>query len=219
MRFIVCSYFTKDKVYPKHARNLIESLEKFGITHDVVCIDSLGSWQKNTHYKPTFALEMLEKHYPLSIVVVDADAIFCRYPEYFNKLDNCPEVNIAVHVLDHSKYKRNHLVPELLSGTIFLKNTAKTKQIIDSWIQECKKDPKIWDQRALDVVLKKCKYHLLPEQYCTIFDYMSSVENPVIKHFQASRENRRGVTTKRKRNVSTPRRVIKNGTVRIRRIY
>jgi len=155
MGFIVCSYFTKDEIYPKYARNLVESLEIFGITHDVVCIDSIGSWQENTQYKPTFALRMLEKHYPQSIIVVDADAVFCRHPDYFDKLDSAPEVNIAVHVLDHSKYRRKTLAPEMLSGTIFLKNTEITKQIVDKWIQECKKDPKLWDQRALANVLKR----------------------------------------------------------------
>jgi len=156
---------------------------------------------------------MLEKHHPNSVVYVDVDAIFCRHPKYFDKLDSTPEVNIAVHVLDHSKYRRKNHPPEMLSGTIFLKNTEITKQIVDEWILECRKDPKLWDQRALANVLRRYKYHLLPEEYTMIFDYMSSVKNPVIKHFQASREARRKVSTKKKQIVVLPRRVVKNGNV------
>jgi len=222
--WIVCAYFTKNTSYEEHVKNLVNSLEQFNLPHEITSVDNRGNWYANTQYKPTFLKQMLEKHYPYSVIYVDADAIFCRYPEYFNKLDQEQNVDIAVYILDHSRYQRKNRAPEMLSGTIFLKNTATTKQIVEEWIQECRKDPKIWDQRALDAVLKHHRYHLLPEEYCTIFDYMASVKNPVIKHFQASRESRsrKGGSGNRKprQNVSTSkprRRVVQNGIVRIRR--
>lgn len=214
----VCAFFTTNTAYESHSKKFIESVEQFSLPYDVVPIENKGSWYANTQYKPTFLKKMLEKHFPESVVYVDIDAIFCRYPGYFDKLEATPEVNIAVHVLDHSKYRRKNHPPEMLSGTIFLKNTIITNEVVNKWILECKKDPKLWDQQALATVLKKHKYHLLPEEYCTIFDYMSSVKNPAIKHFQASRESRRG-NVEKKQSVVLPRRVVKNGNVhKIRRI-
>lgn len=217
--WIICAYYTKNTSYEEHSRKFVESLEQFNLSHDVVPMDNKGDWYANMQYKPTFLKQMLEKHHPDSVIYVDVDAIFCRYPKYFDRLDQdrSLDIDIAVHLLDHSKYRRKNHPPELLSGTIFLKNTTTTKQIVDKWIQECKKDPKLWDQRALATVLRKHKYHLLPEEYCTIFDYMSSVEDPVIKHFQASRENRGGTNVKKKRSIALPRRIVRNGVVHVRR--
>ena len=218
--WIICAYYTKNTMYEECVEKLRQSIEVFNLPHDIVPIDDLGDWYKNTQYKPVFLQQMLEKHPLHSIVYIDADAVFFRYPEYFNKLDNTSDVNIAVHVLNHSKYRRKNRPPEMLSGTIFLKNTTTTKQIVDEWIQECKKGPKLWDQCALATILRGYKYHLLPEEYCTIFDYMSSVKNPVIKHFQASREARKSSTkssTKKKRIHSVKRRVVRNGVTHIRR--
>ena len=218
--WIICAYYTKNTTYENHSKNFVESLKEFNLPHDVTAIDNRGDWYANMQYKPVFLKQMLEKHHSNSVVYVDIDAIFCRYPNYFDKLDQDQEqdVNVAVHILNHSKYRRKNQPPELLSGTIFLKNTVKTKQIVNEWIQECKKDSKMWDQRALANVLKKYKYHLLPEEYVVIFDYMSSIKNPVIKHFQASRESRRKTNVRKTRKVRTSRRIVNNGVVRIRRI-
>lgn len=216
--WLICAYYTKNTSYENHSKKFIESLEQFSLPYDITAIDNRGDWYANMQYKPTFLKQMLEKHHSNSVVFVDVDATFCRYPDYFDRLDQEQNVNVAVHILNHSKYRRKNQPPELLSGTIFLKNTTKTGQIIDEWIQECTRDPKMWDQRALATVLKTHKYHLLPEEYCTIFDYMQSVKNPVIKHFQASRESRRRISVKRSRDTSVPRRVVNNGMVRIKRI-
>lgn len=188
MNWLIISYFTPD--YQKHANRLVESLKRFNIPNDIHLVNDLGDWYKNTQFKPVFLQQMLEKHFPKSIVYVDADAEFLQYPGYFDKLDIDPDVNIAVHILDHSKYRRKNHPPELLSGTIFLKNNEEVRIIIKEWISECSKDSKLWDQCALAIVLKQHKYHLLPENLCVIFDYMSSVKDPVIKHYQASREFR-----------------------------
>lgn len=220
--WLVCGYYT-GKVYETHAQKLKESLISLNLPHDIVAVDEQGDWYKNTQYKPTFLKQMLEKHYPNSIVYLDADAIVCRHPSYFDKLDREPDVNIAVHMLDHSKRRRKNHAAEMLSGTIFLKNSKTTHCIIDDWIKICSRGGRLWDQHALAQVLKKYKFHLLPEEYTTIFDYMSDVKNPVIKHFQASREERRKM-----REGSAPqlggklasqsRTVVQNGQVKIKRM-
>lgn len=218
----ICAFYSKNTRYEELSKNLIESLKKFNLPYEVVGIENKGDWYANMQYKPTFLKTMLEKHPQYSIIYVDADAIICRLPVYFDKLDKEPDVNIAVHVLDHSKFKRKHCAPEMLSGTIFLKNTPKTKRIVTEWIAECKTNRKLWDQRALANVLKKHRYHLLPAEYCMIFDYMSSIKNPVIKHFQASRQDRsdRGPVSKlrKRKNRPEPRKVINDGVIHIRRL-
>ncbi len=219
----VVAFYTKNSAYEEHSKELIKSLQVFNIPYDVTPINPLGDWYKNMQYKPTFLQQMLEKHHPHSIIYVDADAVFCRYPEYFNKLDSEPDVNIAVHLLDHTKRRRKNHPPEMLSGTIFLKNTERTKEIVSKWIAECGRDSKLWDQVALKNVLRSYKFHLLPEEYCTIFDYMSDVKNPVIRHFQASRQEKNRHIKKAKfrggdKNPSSNPRVVKrNGVIRIRR--
>ena len=86
--WIICAYFTKNTPYEEHSKGFVESLKRFNLSYDVTAIDSKGDWYTNIQYKPMFLKQMLKKHYPNSIVFVDVDAIFCRYPEHFNKLDN-----------------------------------------------------------------------------------------------------------------------------------
>jgi len=214
----VVAYYTRNTSYEIHAKKLENSLKILNIPFHIETINNLGDWYKNTQYKPTFLKQMLKKYYPDSIIYVDADALFCEYPKYFNQLDSEPAVNIAVHVLDHSKRRRKNHAPEMLSGTIFLKNTDITNQIVDKWIQKCKEGGHLWDQRALAAVLTGYKYHLLPEEYVTIFDYMADVRNPVIKHFQASREERRKLANQNKLKSNQRVRAI-SGTVRIKRTH
>jgi hypothetical protein len=210
--WIIVSYFTKDKIYESYAKSLILSLKCFNnIPYEIVPIKDQGSWDANTHYKPIFLKEMLKKYYPNSVVYVDVDAVFCQYPKLFDELDKTNYLPIAVHILDHSKYRKNCNRKEMLSGTIFLKNTKETQGILDEWIVECKKDPKLWDQKALEIVLKDKQYFTLPEEYCCIFDTMSSVKEPVIKQFQASREARHPRTNK-----VVPKIVDSKGSIRIK---
>jgi len=210
--WLVCAYYTNDEIYINHAKNFVASAKKFNLSYDISLIDSQGDWCKGMQYKPAFLKRMLEKHYPNSIVYVDIDAVFCRYPSFFDILDKKPNVSIAAHILDHSRYGRKNHPPELLSGTIFLKNNKKISIIINSWIEECSKNPRLWDQKALATVLKENDLCILPEEYCVIFDYMASVKNPVIKHFQASR------TMRRAGNMKQVKIVIGNQTIHTKRI-
>jgi len=181
--FIVVSYYTKE--YENEAKKLIASLEKFKLHYDVELIDGLGSWQKNTQYKPKFCKKMLEKH-QRPIVYLDADAEVKQYPDLFNRLD----CDIAVH------YRNSE---ELLSGTLYLDNIATTKAIIEDWVREIERNPNIWEQACLARVLerylldKALVMEQLPPEYCCIFDLMSGVKNPVIVQHQASRKLKENV--------------------------
>ena len=199
----VVAYYTQDAIYSKHAENFKKSLDEFGIPYDITPIADFGDWYKGMQYKPTFLKAMLQKHSSSSIVYVDIDATFCQYPTFFDMLDKQENVVIAAHILDHSKYRRKFQKPELLSGTLFLKNTARMMALVDDWILECGKDVKLWDQRALANVIKENDLTLLPEEYCMIFDYMIDIERPVIMHFQASRAARRLMTKVRVKKPNT----------------
>lgn len=216
-RFVIVAYFTKNTSYETHVQKLIQSLNVFRLPYEITPIEDKGGWHPNMQHKPTFILEMLKKFPNRSVVYVDADAVFFRYPEYFNFLDIQSSDDVAVHILDHTKFARKHQAPELLSGTIYFRNTQKSSIIVREWIAECKKDPMLWDQRALATVLERHPYHELPAEYCQIFDYMSSVKNPVIKHYQASREVKNQKPPPRKVPKSEPVVVVQNGVVKISR--
>ena len=194
MNYIIVGYYTKDTIYEEKAQIFIKSLNKFTIPYDVVGIDNRGDWYKNTCYKPTFLKEMLCKHFPISIVYVDVDAEFMRYPELFDTLD----CNIGAHEFDRSCYSKSHKGKEMLSGTVFLKNNDAVYTIVERWEAECKANPMRWDQKSLEKVLDG-HYSLLPGEYCKIWDRMKFITKPIIVHYQASREVRRNGLTRIKR--------------------
>lgn len=172
-----------DTLYEIFAKTFIESLKEFDIPYYVEAIDSLGSWYKNTHYKPTFIKKMLRKFPDVNIVYVDCDAVFFAYPNLFEELD----CNIAIHLFDRTRYKKNRVTGfEILSGTIFLKNNEEIYELMERWEKECEKNPYVWDQRSLQKILGDNFYNL-PPQYCEIFDMEDKVESPIIVHYQASR--------------------------------
>jgi hypothetical protein len=186
MNYVIVGYYTRNTLYEEKARVLIQSMERFEIPHDIVAIDSFGTWWQNTGYKPTFLLEMLDKHSPTSIVYVDCDAEFMRYPDLFDTLD----CDVGVYVFDRSCYTRSHKGTEVLSGTIFLKSNTKVRALLEKWIRACRASPKVWDQKLLEKVLEG-QFFTLPGEYCKIFDRMDHITNPVIVHYQASREVRK----------------------------
>jgi hypothetical protein len=187
MSFVVVGYFTTDTLYEQEAARMIKSLRQHEIPYYIEPVENLGDWFKNTQFKPFFLRQMVDRFKPKSLVYIDVDAEFLAYPALFDELDARPDVHIGVHLLDHAKRGRPHARFEMLSGTIFLKNDDVVRDILDRWIGECTDAGALWDQVALAQVLKGLPYYVLPEEYCTIFDYMNDVVNPVIRHYQASR--------------------------------
>ena len=196
--FVVVGYYTRDTLYEGWARAFVESLKKFSIPYYVEAIANLGDWYSNTHYKPTFIKKMLKKFPEANVVYVDCDAKFFAYPTLFEEL-SC---DIGVHYFDRSLHGNKRLSGfEVLSGTIFLENSEEVYDLVSKWGQQCRRQPFIWDQKALEIILEG-KFYNLPEEYCTIFDIMKHVKKPVIVHYQASREVRKNkgrLRMKRKR--------------------
>lgn len=194
---IFVSYYTKNTGYEQEAQRLIKSLDELNLDYDIVPIDSLGGWKKNTYYKATFLKEMLKKHSSRNIVWLDADSAVLKHPKFFFTT----KADISVCIVDWSKFKKSprQSGKELLSGAIFLKNNNKIHQLIDKWIYE--NDQAFarvgMEQHNLFTVLNKrdkdVKFINLSPSYCQIFDSMAELGEPVIEFYQASRHLKKEV--------------------------
>lgn len=187
--YIVVSYYTVETIYAEIKDRLEKSLVKFNIPYHIESVRNLGTWIKNVNYKPTFILNMMKKYPDRDIVYVDADAEFMSYPKLFDDY----QANFAVHEFIRTGYTHNPKGKEVLSGTIFIKNSEQNSLIIHNWQKECKLKPQVCDQKSLEKILNG-RFDRLPLEYCKIFDRHSAIcPNPVIVHWQASRivrENR-----------------------------
>jgi len=187
-KWMVVSYYTLGTFYARYAERFVKSLKRYGILHHVSGVPNLKDWYKNTCYKPTFLAACLKAFPETDVVWVDCDAEFRAYPILFDTLDG----DVAAHLFDRKLYQRNSKCPaEVLSGTVYLRNNAKVHGVVDEWVKECEKNPRVWDQKSLAKILHDDFYRLPPE-YCMINETMNErVEKPIIVHFQASREVRK----------------------------
>ena len=183
--FIVVGYYSASTIYEDKAEHLRKSLEKCNIPYHLQRIEDRGGWYANTCYKPTFLLEMLETFPEQNIIYVDVDAEFLSFPDLFHSFEG----DIGVYLFDRSCYSKSAHGFEVLSGTIFLRNNPKVYEIVQKWELECINSPHTWDQKSLQKVLGD-NYTKLPGEYCKIFDRMEWITEPVIIHYQASREVR-----------------------------
>jgi hypothetical protein len=175
----VVSFHTDDALYKWHIERLKDSLVDHGLDSYIEEIPRSKGWVTHVDYKPVFILKCLEM-FPENIVWLDADAIVQQYPILFDDID----ADIAVHYKDGR---------ELLSGTMYLSNTEKTKELLREWIALRETKTNITQpQQVLGELLRSGKYlvHKLPPTYTLIFDLMSHLGPAVIEHFQASRKGR-----------------------------
>jgi len=197
-QFIITSYYTLDTPYQKVSHDyLLNSLRKLNLKSDIRGVNNLGNWQKNTLYKATFIKQMLEKHIDRNVVFLDADAEILKYPALFDEIPE--EYNFAAHFLDRDKwYNQQFDEPrELLSGTLFLRNSQESKRIVEIWEHACASYKMIWEQRLLQTVIEqeKIKVFELPIEYAWIKS-MPNGDTPfvkpkgdiIIQHNQVSRQ-------------------------------
>lgn len=180
---ILVSYYTEGNGYEECAKRLRRSLKILPIEHDIQPVPNLGNWNKNTSYKPTFMLQMMEKYPNRMLVWVDADAVLHKYPHLLVGMQE----TIGVHIRNDHQFTN-----DLLSGTVAIRANQEGKDIVQQWQKNCAAYPTRWDQACLQMIvqqLQPSKMKLLPAEYCAIFDTML-VSDPVIEHFQASRQLR-----------------------------
>lgn len=196
--FIVAAFYTIDTPYEQEIENLIASLELFNLSYVIKGYKSRGNWTKNCAIKPEFVWEMIQE-YPQNIVYVDADAVIKKYPIIFNGFDG----DIGVRYISKQ---------ELVSGTLFFRNTVDVQFLIKKWVKHQKQHSNIWDQKVLQKIIQDYviegrqstgkSYYLpilkhskkierlnikivdIPDSYCHI---IGSEGEPVIEQFQAAR--------------------------------
>ena len=196
---MVVGYYTVNTPYEEEAQNLLQSLNKLKVNHDIIGVKTLGNWQANTRFKAGFMLDMLIKWPNHRLLYVDVDAVVHKSPDLFKNY-SC---DIAVRWQDF-RWRKN----ECLSGTIYMENNERTKRICELWrdinVTEGNYSNRM-EQWNLDTVINQMKedpnfsYKNLPPEYTMIFDSMRGMYpniNPVIEHFQASRRFKKDVNEK-----------------------
>jgi len=195
---IFVSYYTLNTPYEQIAKEyLIPTLEYYNLKYIVQGVKNLGNWYKNTAFKPKFLLEKL-KFYN-EIVYIDVDAKILSYPTLFFEIKD--KYNFAAHYLnwnDFYGYKQNPPVKELLTGTLFLKYTPEIERLCKEWYKLANKTMQ-WEQKVLQEIINNynIEFFELPIEYCYIATKPDGnksnikVDNPVIVHYQKSREFKR----------------------------
>ena len=181
MTYLIVSYFTADTPYEEEVKKLQASIEQFSLPSFIPSRPNLGSWEKNCQQKADVILEALEMQ-PHNVVWLDADAVIQQDPVLFGEL----QCDIGYHYLEHRK--------ELLSGTLFLKNSPKVIQLVKDWIALNATNDE-WDQKNLQRLVESnssLERQIIPAEYCKI-DRNRKQPNvtPVIAHYQASRKYKR----------------------------
>jgi hypothetical protein len=183
MSFTLVSFYTEKTPYENEVKNLIASVSRFNVPSRIEGVKSLGSWEKNCQYKANYILDAMQQ-LDTDIVWVDADAVLIKYPSLFDQLD----CDIAYYYMEHRR--------ELLSGTLFIRNNEKMKDMVSKWIELNRTNYK-WDQKNLQQLVEAdtgLRKEVLPAEYCKIYDNkLQSVSEPVIMHYQASRRFKRAV--------------------------
>ncbi len=182
---VYVTHFTMGSPYEQEALELQESAQAYGVEVIVLPTTHQGSWCQNAAMKA----EVIERFHADGmppIVWLDADARIRKVPGYFDGLD----CDFAAHT---------RAGRELLSGTLYFGNTAKSLELVKKWREINRAHPTRWDQKNLDSALLQLKMpvHELPASYCQIFDIMRNEGEPVIEHMQASRRHRRVMNARR----------------------
>lgn len=183
------SFYTIGTPYEQEAAALRETLDAFGLPHDVRGVPSCGSWVRNCARKAGFIRDMIAANPGRPIVWLDADArVVCR-PDLLESLD----CDFAAHWLGGQ---------ELLSGTTFWGGTAGALALAETWAGMADRMPDEWDQRTLQAAVTLCadiSVRQLPPEYTWICavdgtqdvsEFHYGQRDPVIVHRQASRRLR-----------------------------
>ena len=187
---LIVSYYTRRTSYEKEALFLKQSCEKLKLNHHIEAIDSLGSWEKNCCFKPTFLKQQLLNH-KQSLLWLDCDAIIVKPPYILNDV----EEDIAVRYIQEAAPSHPSKV---MSGTLFIKYNPKVLEFLELWEKHCllslEKDEHTWDQIVLRNLLTSknvtLSFFSLPKAYCQVYDKMETrddLKKATIIHFQASR--------------------------------
>lgn len=195
--FIVSAFVSENSPYELIlSTQLLPSLDKLGLKYNIEVVENRGSWIKNVAQKPLSILRTMEKFPSYNILVLDADSEVLEFPKIINEISE--EYDIAFHTLNWDTwYKNNSHVMEVLSGTMWIRNSEKMRDFVKEWYLRAETVQE-WEQRVLAKLLqerKDCiKVFPLPVEYCWISTLPNGEapnvvpnNNIYIKHNQASR--------------------------------
>ncbi len=181
-------------------RQLEKSCKNFKLKTYFATVPNLHNWYRNTAYKPKFILDALN-NLKRDVVWIDADATIEKYPILFDIIPK--EYDIALHNLSWRKwYGHDSDTKELLTGTMYFRNRQVVKDLCQEWYDKSNADvtSNIWEQKILQNIIGKypIKIYELPIEYIYITTRPNGLPSlikcdPVIKHYQASREWKRKI--------------------------
>jgi len=174
----VVTFVTEGSLYVKEVEKLQVSCDALGYTLEIRQYPDRGNWTANTCIKATALREALAE-YKCDILYVDADAVIKEpVDSMWDK-----EFDIAVHYLERMT---------LLSGTIFLRNNARTRILLLAWEAACLREGYTQpDQGVLQRIIQEEGTDLgirllnIDYKYTKIFDLGDT--KPAIEHHQLSR--------------------------------
>lgn len=183
---VYVSMFTIGTPYEEEIKILQKSLDKFNLFYELYGLKSLGSWEKNTQMKPQVIRAAMDKH-NRDVVWLDADAVVNRPPEFFETIDG----DISYYTIKQWN--------EMLTGTLYFRNTDRVKHFLEQWKQlndSNNKPDAVNFQQLMLQARKELVVEDLPGDYIKIFDnpHIQS-DDPVITHNQASRRFKSGIKT------------------------
>ena len=183
----VIGFYTKNSPYEREAAAMKASAHAIGIEEvHLYEVESRGTWERNCQQKAEVLLQACED-IGKPFLYIDADAQFNSLPAIGS---DWIDYDMGIHYFKGS---------ELLTGTMYINPTERTKKVLVDWIDACKYSVGRWDQRVLADVLQEdsiTKVLSLAPEYTWIFDlskrYYGNLQ-PIIIHYQASRRYKRGV--------------------------
>jgi hypothetical protein len=201
---IVTSFWTAGTPYEAEAKELVATLDKFGLKHDVREYPHPGTWAKAACLFPLVILETRRRHPDEDIMFLDADARVTTLPVRLAGLAE-EGFDAGLYWLPNSPRSVTPDKRELCTGTTWWAATPTADAILEAWFVECRKPEteKLLgvDQEALQLLLPRfpqASIFELPPEYCWM-DRISEMHygkrEPVIAHGQASRRFRKQVST------------------------
>lgn len=206
-KVIYVSFYTD--AYEPGAKKLKADLERLSIPHDLRHIKHKWTWQQAVRYKPQFILEMLRAHPEADAIVwVDSDAeVHKPSPVFYETI-----ADLGVYFRSDPRKGAE----ELLSGTMYWKNTFQVQAAIEKWIAALRTAPehlKKPEQQILQDILPKLGLTVqrLQREDCWISRvvdprYKHGRIGPRIQHHQWSRQFRYDNTPKPVEHLSRSRR-------------
>lgn len=187
--------------YRKHVERLVGSLENRNVEWLILTspLDPRG-WEANCNRKPRaiqFATRLLKR----PVLWLDADASASRSVHgtelaiaISNLIPTATDLVVMRPKLQHPG--RWPLVNStLMSGTMGFGYTVGADFLLRRWIDECEKNPGVYDQETLaavlesDPVFQSLVVKALDPRLICVPDLMPDVKDPIVIHHQASRES------------------------------